>query len=327
MKALIAAATVSLLLIAGIVLWALAIGTPMSGEPSVRLDVVRPGEAAAGTAPAVPPETGKAAPAATPVANDLLETSEFGPLPKKAADGRTAARVYARGERKPQDATPRIAIVVTGLGLDRPASQRAIRRLPAAVSLAISPYGEAPDRQAEEARQAGHETLLQIPLEPADFPYDDAGPQALLAAAAANDNRARLHWSLGRFTGYFAVVNYRGGRFLASEEAVAALFAELAQRGLAFFSDDSSEAGRLSGLAERQGLGYARADIELDREPDLPSLDAALGQLETLAKRSGMAIGVLRLHVAMIDRIAEWSQQLAGRGVRLVPLSEAYSRN
>jgi polysaccharide deacetylase 2 family uncharacterized protein YibQ len=327
MKALIATAIVSVLLIAGIALWALAIGTPMSGEPWVRLEVDRPKDAAGGAnEPSAEPAAAEQ-PTPAPVSNDLLEDSEFGPLPKKAADGRTAARVYARGARKPNDATPRIAIVMTGLGLNQPLSQQAVRRLPPAVSLAISPYGDELGEQAEEAQRTGHETLLQIPLEPADYPYDDAGPQTLLVADAASDNRSRLHWSLGRFTGYFAVANYRGGRFLASEDAVGPLFTELKERGLAFFSDDASDAGRLSSLAERQGLGYARADVELDREPDRASLDAALNQLEGLARRTGMAVGVVRLHEAMIERIAQWSQQLPERGLRLVPLSEAYPSN
>lgn len=39
-------------------------------------------------------------------------------------------------------------------------------------------------KTATRAREAGHEILLQLPMEPFDYPDSDPGPQTLLASAA-----------------------------------------------------------------------------------------------------------------------------------------------
>jgi polysaccharide deacetylase 2 family uncharacterized protein YibQ len=51
-------------------------------------------------------------------------------------------------------------------------------KLPAPVSFAITPYGADLEQLAERARAQKHEVLLQVPMEPYDFPDNDPGPQA-----------------------------------------------------------------------------------------------------------------------------------------------------
>ena len=52
-------------------------------------------------------------------------------------------QVYAAGF-DPANKAPRIGILIAGVGLDKAASEDAIRALPAAVTLAVSPYARAP---------------------------------------------------------------------------------------------------------------------------------------------------------------------------------------
>lgn len=322
MKALMFATLLSAGLIAGVLFWALARGDTQSGEPRAQLAIEQPGvnPAIADTVP----EPAMSAPQSTAINDKLVEPSQFGPLPKRADDGQEAARAYARPNGEPSDTVPRIAILLSGLGLNRTQSMLAVQRLPAPISLAFSAYGDELGKLADEAQRIGHETLLQVPLEPLDYPNNDTGPKTLLVAAAANDNEERLAWSLGRFTRYFAVANNKGGKFLSSEEAVRPLFSELKRRGLHFFND-SAAGGKLDKLAGQVGLGYAHADIELDSAPDAASIMTALNELEALARRTGFAIGAAQINPAIIERLGEWAPKLAAKGIRLVPLSAAYA--
>ena len=52
------------------------------------------------------------------------------------------------------------------------------------------------------ARGEGHEVLLQVPMEPFDYPDNDPGPQTLLTSLDAGQNIDRLHWLMSRFQGY-----------------------------------------------------------------------------------------------------------------------------
>ena len=61
-----------------------------------------------------------------------------------------------------------VAVVVTGLGLADRLTERALA-LPGAVGLSFSPYAGAAAWQSR-ARAAGHEVLLDLPLQPEAFP-------------------------------------------------------------------------------------------------------------------------------------------------------------
>src|SRR5690606_3081674 len=92
----------------------------------------------------------------------------------------------------------------------------------------------------QAARREGHEIVMQVPLEPFDYPQVDPGRNTLLAEADPVENRDRLYWALSRITNYAGVMNYMGGRFVTDEAAMTPFFAELAKRGLMYLDDGSS---------------------------------------------------------------------------------------
>jgi polysaccharide deacetylase 2 family uncharacterized protein YibQ len=96
-----------------------------------------------------------------------------------APDGRRAWQVYARPFER-GDRRPRIAILISGLGPSGAATEAAIQGLPGAVSLAFWPYADRIDNWIRLARAAGHEVLLNLPMEPENYPAFDPGPKTLL---------------------------------------------------------------------------------------------------------------------------------------------------
>ncbi len=117
----------------------------------------------------------------------LAETSRHGPLPKVAPDGSRPSEIYARAVTaipgKPD--APRVAIVVGGLGISATATSAALSKLPGVVTLAFAPYGNNVDQLAARARADGHEVVLQVPMEPFDYPDNDPGPKTLLTTLDA----------------------------------------------------------------------------------------------------------------------------------------------
>lgn len=350
MKALGVTAGLVLLLITGIFVWALANGSPMSGEPSAFMQIDKSAKyagtarpASVGLQPQEKPSAGQVQVvldvtpkgqrnfrqermAPGPRGHGLIEASKFGPLPQRAKDGRSPASAYAMRKAKRSDGLPRIAILVTGLGLNQRLSQHVVKKLPAEVTLAFSAYGRKLPQLVDMARSRGHELMLQVPLEPRDYPESDTGPKTLLAAHTMEQNRPHLNWALGRFTGYFGVVNNKGGRFLSSKSAVGGLFKELQRRGLVFFRDKASGNSKLSRLADKVGLGYVQATLEIDRKPSPQGISQALLKLEAVARRSGLAVGVAHMHPVSIDMISKWSKEMASRGLVLVPVSAAFKQ-
>ena len=118
------------------------------------------------------------------------------------------------------------------------------------MTLAFVPYGADVAALATRARDAGHEILLQVPMEPFDYPDNDPGPQTLLTTLTPQQNIDRLHTVMGKFQGYVGMTNTMGARFTASEDSFAPILRETAKRGLIFVDDGSnprSAAGRIAG--------------------------------------------------------------------------------
>jgi polysaccharide deacetylase 2 family uncharacterized protein YibQ len=259
----------------------------------------------------------------------VSEKSRYGLLPRVGADGARPAELYARpvfASAKLRPGAPRVALLVGGLGLNPASTADAIARLPAAVSLGFAPYGDGLEGEAAAAREAGHETLLQSPMEPFTYPADNPGPHTLLTGAADADNLDSLRWQMGRFVGYAGVVNHLGGKFTADAHALTPALGEIAARGLFYLDDGSSPRSLAREIAPTLGLASAAADAVVDVDAAPTAIDAALTRLETLARARGAAIGVATALPSSLDRIARWSAGLEARGVELVPVSALTAR-
>ena len=251
----------------------------------------------------------------------LLEQSRYGMIPV-VADGLKPFTAYAgEADRARAAKMPAVAIVVGGLGVGAAKTTDAIMKLPPAVTLAFTPYGSDPAKLADRARAQRHEILLQIPMEPFDYPDNDPGPQTLLTTLEAEQNLDRLYWHLSRLQGYAGVANFMGARFVVADTVMQPIIREAAKRGLGYLDDGSAPRSVASSLAAGLAMPFAKADLSIDAVPTAVEIDRELAKLETLAKEHGVAVGVASALPVSIERIGAWSRTLESRGVMLVPLT------
>jgi hypothetical protein len=248
----------------------------------------------------------------------LIENSSQGPLPRIADDGRKPMNVYAAPAAAGKF---RIAIVVSGLGVSTQATKAALASLPPGVTLAFAPYAGDVQNWADQARQSGHEVLLEIPMEPLDFPDSDPGPHTLRAGVGEDSNLQRLTWSLSRFTGYAGVTNLLGQRFLSDPDALAPALTYLARRGLYFFDNGAASQSAAPQVAGHAGAPFAGTNEKLDDVQTAQEIDRHLSALEEEARAHGSAVGSGFLYPVTLNRITAWSKGLQGRGFVLVPVS------
>lgn len=250
----------------------------------------------------------------------LVEESQKGPLPAIGKDGREPWRVYARPFDH-KDTRPRIAITINWLGLSGAATETAIQQLPGGVTLAFAPYAENLARWVELARAAGHEVLLNLPMEPLNYPANDPGPQTLLTSLSPARNLDRLEWTLSRGTGYVGVTNYMGSRFTTSAAALKPVLQALKGRGLLFLDSRSSSRSLVSEVAAELGLPWVENNRFLDNQASRVAIDKELAALETMARVQGHAIGIGFPYPVTLERLAAWIPTLERKGFVLVPVS------
>ncbi|SNY90679.1 hypothetical protein SAMN04515647_0850 [Cohaesibacter sp. ES.047] len=216
---------------------------------------------------------------------------------------------------------PKIAIIVDGLGLSQTTTQEALSLLSPDITLAFAPYGNSLARWTRKARGQGHELLIQVPMEPFDYPNNDPGPHTLLTSADAKTNSASLNWVLGRFDEYVGVVNYMGARFSTDEMAGTDLMREMKANGLMYVETGASGRSRLNTLASNLNVPNLRADLIIDARGRAADIETRLIQLETIAQEKGVALGVASAYPISIRSISDWTQNLRQRGFALVPVT------
>jgi len=301
--------------------------TPAEQAPPPAAAAVAPADAAPQSGPLIikVPQNGNgsaAALASTAVDPELAEISRFGPIPRIGNDGTRPFERYARSTiAEADDKRPKIAIVVGGLGASREATSKVFDLLPRSVTLAFNPYSSELETWVAKARADGYEFLLQVPMEPFDYPNHDPGPQALLASLPVEANSDRLAWAMSRASGYYGLSNFMGGKFLTSDKALQPVLTEIGRRGLVYFDDGTIPASLVSQIGPEAGAITAQAHVVVDAVPEEAAIQAALAELEERARRTGGAIGYASALPVTLEGLRRWVTRLTSKGIVLVPVS------
>lgn len=213
-------------------------------------------------------------------------------------------------------ATARVAIIVQGLGLSRSATEAAIDSLPPSITLAFSPYTRDLPEWLEKAIEAGHEVLVEVPMESKRFPADDPGPLGLLTSLDQIQNVERLTEILLGAGGSVGILDTTGTRFRESTEHMNLVMNNLDARGL--FYVQGTPGLRLG----NDKVPNATADIVIDERAFRASIDARLDYIERLAKYQGSSVAVAHAKPATFERITLWLDEVGRRGVAVAPVSQ-----
>lgn len=288
--------------------------TIIDGSSGQRQDIVIPGNSSS---------AGESGTSKSTIDQKMLETTRHGAVPKIAADGTRPSAAYAKPRQLPANRkdAPRIAIVIGGVGISASGTADAFSKLPAPVTFALAPYAADLDKLAERARGENHELLLQVPMEPFDYPDNDPGPQTLLTTLTGGQNVDRLQWLMSRMRGYVGITSYMGAKFTSQEQSLSPILRETSKRGLIYVEDGSSKRSVASQVAGSHSLPFAKTDVVIDATPTAAEIERALARLEMLARDNGSAVGFANAQPGTIARIADWAKAVETRGFVLVPVT------
>jgi uncharacterized protein len=256
----------------------------------------------------------------------VTEVSTYGQLPRIGKGGAKPSTVYERTTSLNviHSDSPKIALLLGGMGLNEKLTKQAIKDLPADVTFAFAPYGSNLQEQVNAARNEGHEVFLQLPLEPIGYPATNPGQKTLIGDATDAQNIDSLRWHMSRFTGYVGVVNYMGSRYLSMPKAIKPMLIELKQRGLLFLEDGSLQLSATESAAKGMNMPVKRAQVVIDRDPNPQAIIAQLTLLEEQATGTGFAVGTGTGLQVTIETVRDWAKAAAERGIILVPISASY---
>ncbi|HRX75449.1 MAG TPA: divergent polysaccharide deacetylase family protein [Hyphomonas sp.] len=241
-------------------------------------------------------------------------------LPRVSPDGRAPADVYARPFANPGN-KPVVALVIGGLGINATHTKSAIDELPPDVTLSFAPDATSLQTWINQARAAGHEVLIETPMEAYDYGRMKIHPLTLLAKDDGTQNLPRLDRILSKSTGYFGLINYQGAKLGDDEGAMKPVLQAMAERGLAFVDDGSLDSGRMNQLTGETRLRYVRADAVIDAKLSADEISSAFMDLESQALEQGAAMGAGYAFPITIELAKTWAAGLEQKGILLAPVS------
>jgi polysaccharide deacetylase 2 family uncharacterized protein YibQ len=253
------------------------------------------------------------------VKDELIEKTDAGNLPVIGPKGLKPWSYYAKRYAHKGN-LPTIAIIITGLGQNRTATEAAIK-LPENMSLSFSPYAKEAVNWANAARIAGHEIFVDLPLEPSNFPASDPGPYGLLVGKGLEENNTRLKWLMSRLEGYVGFVTPLNESFSNNDAVFKELLDQLTARGLMIAMPHEPARNDTRKIIDISKTPYSIADILVDEELSAAAIQARLQLLEKTASKRGFAIGVAQAYPISMQQLGEWSNNLEKKGFTLVPLS------
>lgn len=269
------------------------------------------------------PEKDTPPPSFSAVAQDLVERSAFGFVPKRGSGpDRTPWQVYARSDlwpEKPPYAT--VSLVVEQMGMNPTLLDQAKTVLPSGVALAFNPYAEDVFSQMQNARDAGFETLLSLALETRNYPYSDPGNMALLTGNLPEKNQEMVFQQMATSQGYIGMIPMMGKIARYDAPVMDLILSQMTARGLMYV--DAAE-GTQAAVHEKRWKNndspYARVTLRLE---SIEAREAFFKTLAQTALKQGSAIGILPPYPIVFKDVKAWVKSLPQTYAQLtfVPLS------
>ena len=250
----------------------------------------------------------------------ITEETETGPLPVIAADGRQPWLEYSRGFKR-ADRKPRIALIIKNLGLSDTYTKATLELLPEDITLSFSHVAPRLKNCVREARQKGHEILLDIPMEPIGFPKNDPGRATLLTSSNEVENLNRLEHIMKQAGGYVGLLGTLGTKFMLHSETFLPVLRSIKQRGLIYVDSRSTSRSLGPELASSIQLPKAFNNVFVDREPSQEKIKNKLDELERIALKRRFAVGIAQPLPITIEILSQWTKRLKTKQIALAPIT------
>lgn len=202
--------------------------------------------------------------------------------------------------------TPVVAVLLSSTGLRDNTTQAAINTLSSDVSLSISPYAENVEKIVESARNAGHETFLDFPMQTGVFPSADPGPMGAVAGLPKRENLRRLRDVLAQKAAFIGVAGTIGESFSEQTSQLDDFTKELFERRLLYVGGSSAPAGKTPNILI--------PDVVLDGEFYRAAIRAKLEKARRIALKKGYALVRSSAPPIAILEIQKWMESFKPRG-------------
>lgn len=197
----------------------------------------------------------------------------------------------------------KVVVVVKNMGVNRVNADLIRQRLPENVSFSFSPYASGLDEQIRLAREAGHETYMDMILPSKDYLRTDSGPWALDFSRSVQENIDILEQLLARNIAVGGFTLCDGMDDSEYNNYFQAIMTMLKQRGLLMLDATLGDNISKNNVA---GLDRVKANIIVDSGFNRKEINQQLEQAEQIAYLNGSVVIVVDPKPVAVLAVADW---------------------
>jgi polysaccharide deacetylase 2 family uncharacterized protein YibQ len=258
-----------------------------------------------------------------PLKKELPERARrMQPKKHEQIEKKPEARKAGPEERKGRGKSALVALVIDDLGQDLKLANEVIA-LHRDITIAVLPRLSYSPKIAAQARQAGREVLLHLPMERKNLNGKPLAPGTLRSDMTPLEFIETLQADIESVPGAAGVSNHEGSALTENREAMKFLMAELKDRDVFFIDSLTDPKSAAFSTAREFGIKAGKRDVFLDNDSsNAASIRDQLAELEELAMKRGSAIGIGHPHPATISELRKWLPQAEEKGIEIVPVSK-----
>ncbi|MFV9875208.1 MAG: divergent polysaccharide deacetylase family protein [Rickettsiales endosymbiont of Dermacentor nuttalli] len=214
---------------------------------------------------------------------------------------------------------PYLHIIIADAGLNTKNTKK-LFSLPTSVSIGLSPYGYNLPTLSRSFINAGYSLLMYLPMEPINYPNDDAGSYVLLRSMGAQEIKQRLEFLTTRVENILGFYSMPQENFTSSEENTYSLLEFMKTKGALFVQGQNNT--NVQKIANSLKVDLVSVDLILDEELSPEGISAQLRELEEILKRKGNAMVIGRAYPLTLDMLDKWITSSNNKHILLVNINE-----
>ena len=218
----------------------------------------------------------------------------------------------------------RLALIIEDYGIDKVASRR-FADLPGTFTAAIRPNISGAQAAAKEATQAGMEVMLDLPMEPKDYPTRNPGDNAVLVDLSGREIRNRVARALDTVGPVRGVKTFMGGLAVEDRDVMRAVLEELRARRLYFLDATQSPYSAVPDLAQELGVQALLVSSIAEVDEGRTSASTIAIRFQDLLRRcqaKGYAVGIIHPRAETHDVLVKLLPKMAEEGIVVMGLTE-----
>ncbi|MGG1687942.1 divergent polysaccharide deacetylase family protein [Pseudalkalibacillus sp. NRS-1564] len=184
------------------------------------------------------------------------------------------SHVYAENNRE-------LAIVIDDFGNDMGGTDEMLR-LPVTLTVAIMPFLETTERDAEEAHRYGHEVIVHVPMEPVKGKRSWLGPGAITTDLSNKEIQKRVNEAIEAVPHAVGMNHHMGSKATADERVMRIVLEVCREKGLYYLDSKTTGKSVIPELAEEIGVPYLENELFFD---DVYTIQHMSRQAQELAEK------------------------------------------